>query len=90
MMQKYKIKVNNEAESKEAKELFKQLGYGNGSAENNHESIQTWSDGIVTSHSKHSEVNDDFKELTLHQLRDLVVLHRNDAKDATHKHNVEH
>ena len=88
-MNNYKIKVNNEAESKEAQDLFEQLGFkwagdhpGNGDwyshlyAENSiccYLSPYVWG-GLV----------DRFKEITLSQLRDLVVLHRKDVKDATH------
>ena len=90
-MNNYKIKVNNEAESKEAQDLFEQLGFTwagdypeNGDwyshlyAENSnccYLSPYVW-DGLV----------DRFKEITLPQLRDLVVLHRNDVNDATHKY----
>ncbi|MCM1957898.1 hypothetical protein NCZ17_00745 [Acinetobacter modestus] len=77
-MNNYKIKVNNEAESKEAQELFFELGAKCSSVENNHESIQMWSDGIITSHSKHDEVNYNFKELTLPQLRDIVSKSKNE------------
>lgn len=88
-MNNYKIKVNNEAESREAQDLFEQLGFmwasdypENGDwyshlyAENSiccYLSPYVWG-GLV----------DRFKEITLSQLRDLVVLHRKDVKDATH------
>ncbi|OTL66908.1 hypothetical protein B9Y25_05370, partial [Acinetobacter baumannii] len=89
-MDNYKIKVKDEAESKEAQELFEQLGF-------------KWAgdypvDGDWYSHLYAENSNccylspyvwgglgDRFKELTLPQLRDLVVLRRNDVKDATHK-----
>ena len=86
-MEQFKIRVNNEAESKEAQELFFALGAKCAEVENNHESIQLWGDATITSHSKHDEVDDYcFKEITLPKLRDIVVLHRNDVKDATHKY----
>ncbi|ELW9386425.1 TPA: hypothetical protein OXO77_003203 [Acinetobacter baumannii] len=89
-MDNYKIKVKDEAESKEAQELFEQLGF-------------KWAgdypvDGDWYSHLYAENSNccylspyvwgglgDRFKELTLPQLQDLVVLKRNDVKDATHK-----
>ncbi|HEE6636137.1 TPA: hypothetical protein R7S54_001536 [Acinetobacter baumannii] len=89
-MHNYKIKVKDEAESKEAQELFEQLGF-------------KWAgdypvDGDWYSHLYAENSNccylspyvwgglgDRFKELTLPQLQDLVVLKRNDVKDATHR-----
>lgn len=90
-MNNYKIRVNNEAESREAQELFFELGYKH-----------KW-DGAVVKESWNKarfvyaedkilwsgNCSDDFaecnfQELTLPQLRDLVVLHRNDVMDATH------
>ncbi|EPO5208677.1 hypothetical protein ACWP6S_000721 [Acinetobacter baumannii] len=89
-MDNYKIKVKDEAESKEAQELFEQLGF-------------KWAgdypvDGDWYSHLYAENSNccylspyvwgglgDRFKELILPQLQDLVVLKRNDVKDATHK-----
>lgn len=88
-MNNHKIRVNNEAESKEAQELFFELGYKH-----------KW-DGAVVKESWNKarfvyaedkilwsgNCSDDFEEcsfqeLTLPQLRDLVVLHRNDIDDA--------
>lgn len=82
-MSNYKIKVNNEAESKEAQELFKQIGCG----VVNH--IDSEKGFIVASKGATNPLNFDYwciveNEITLPQLRDLVVLHRNDMKDATH------
>jgi len=86
-MNNYKIKVNNEAESKEVRSLLVNLGY-----------VDSGSDrlGLVYTVGKRIGCDDikhwnyytgvGCKELTLPQLRDLVVLHRNDVKDATHKH----
>ncbi|WP_151791988.1 hypothetical protein [Acinetobacter soli] len=90
-MNNYKIRVNNEAESREAQELFFELGYKH-----------KW-DGAVVKESWNKarfvyaedkilwsgNCSDDFaecnfQELTLPQLRDLVVLHRDDYTDATH------
>ncbi|WP_151976572.1 hypothetical protein [Acinetobacter soli] len=92
-MNNYKIRVNNEAESREAQELFFELG-------------AKWRDAVDSKSIIDSSldypflvvVNEGFlylttnsyekkEELTLPQLRDLVVLHRNDVKDATHTDN---
>jgi len=87
-MDNYKIKVKDEAESKEAQELFVQLGYELDTFFGNYEPNTKWvlackdgsmgcaSDGMA----KHT-----LKELTLPQLRDLVVLKRNDVKDANYR-----
>lgn len=96
-MSNYKIKVNNESESREAQELFFELGYEwNGSGK---EVIKRRIGLIFTKefHGKEiicysckgdEDIWSDYegKELTIPQLRDLVVLHRNDVNDATHKY----
>ncbi|MFX9033055.1 hypothetical protein ABTN36_07825 [Acinetobacter baumannii] len=83
-MDNYKIKVNDEAESKEAQELFFELGY----IVVNH--VDNEKGFIVVSKEADSPFNFDYwcsvdKELTLPQLRDLVVLKRNDVKDANYR-----
>lgn len=84
-MDNYKIKVKDEAESKEAQELFFELGYKlhePGRARLHKVNwISSFDDGEIC-----LDANDvtDHKELTIPQLRDLVVLKRNDVKDATH------
>lgn len=88
-MENYKIKVNNEAESKEAQELFFELGYSwlLGKVEIKYidePSLIATLNGISFCGDMDHFHKFDAKELTLHQLRDLVVLHRNDVKDATH------
>lgn len=89
MMENLKVKVNNEAESKEAQWLFFELGYkwACGKKQNTainecptvirgHDSgCMTWSIASESYYEHH-------KEITLPQLRDLVVLKRNDPKDA--------
>ena len=86
-MNNYKIKLNNEAESREAQDLFEQLGFKwSGDYPENGD----WYSHIYAENSYccylspyvWSGLADTFKELTLTQLRDLVVLHRNDVKDA--------
>lgn len=86
-MDNYKIKVKYEAESKEAQELLKQLGYKiecfvpagfpRWIATTNHGEDYWYSTGfeLVSQLGR-------FQELTLPQLRDLVVLKRNDINDA--------
>lgn len=87
-MDNYKIKVKDEAESKEAQELLLSLGYGWGTQSEN-KAIHLDKPFLYTngafiefgeSQSIFSEASK--KELTLPQLRDLVVLKRNDVKDA--------
>ncbi|MDR4101421.1 hypothetical protein VV801_018535, partial [Acinetobacter baumannii] len=87
-MDNYKIKVNDEAESKEAQELFFELGYswlGCGKYYNrigNYTFITAYPDEMLL---RMGWGGDTDKELTLPQLQDLVVLKRNDVKDATHR-----
>lgn len=86
-MDNYKIKVKDEAESKEAQELFFELGYSwlcCGKYYNrigNYTFITAYPDEMLL---RMGWGGDTDKELTLPQLRDLVVLKRNDVKDATH------
>lgn len=88
-MEKLKVKVGNEAESKEVQELFFELGY-------------VWHDTKCKTQMRYVEpvyyssfddmelacdvcdVNHKHKEITLPELRDMVVLRRNDVGDATH------
>ena len=73
MMEKYKIKVNNEAESKEAQELFEKLGYRfscmHYSDEDN--SLQVFDGGSGSLFEDHDSCS--HQELTISQLRDLVA-----------------
>ncbi len=86
-MDNYKIKVNDEAESKEAQELLKQLGF----QEEGFTGIglpcylATWDGGYADYYFVSLSEGRKREELTLPQLRDLVVLKRNDVKDATHE-----
>ncbi|MDU4393239.1 MAG: hypothetical protein E7I55_04515 [Acinetobacter ursingii] len=87
-MNNCKIRVNNEAESREAQELFFELGYRSGIASNNHFPVLVvahdcgYGPESTTAISMDHEHHKCYAELTLHQLRDLVVLHRNDIDDA--------
>ncbi|MEN8395990.1 hypothetical protein ABFO98_17610 [Acinetobacter baumannii] len=90
-MDNYKIKVKDEAESKEAQELFFELGFQHrwdGAVLK-----KSWStarlvyveNGILWSGNCSDDFHEcEFQELTLPQLRDLVVLKRNDINNATH------
>ncbi|EOW9593519.1 hypothetical protein [Acinetobacter baumannii] len=86
-MDNYKIKVNDEAESKEAQELFFELGYSwlcCGKYYNrigNYTFITAYPDEMLLRMGWGGDAD---KEITLPQLRDLVVLKRNDVNDATH------
>jgi len=87
-MDNYKIKVNEEAESKEAQELFFELGYSWFGCGKHYSSIGNFN--YITAYPDEMRLRmgwggDTQEELTLPQLRDLVVLHRNDVKDATHE-----
>jgi hypothetical protein len=94
MLENYKIKVKDEAESKEAQELFFKLGYGwNNSSLGGKTGIKYTDEpalyATATSLSFCGDMDHfhkfNAKELTLPQLRDLVVLKRNDVKDANYK-----
>lgn len=86
-MDNYKIKVKDEAESKEAQELLKQLGF----QEEGFTGIglpcylATWDGGYADYYFGSLSEGRKREELPLPQLRDLVVLKRNDVKDATHR-----
>jgi hypothetical protein len=91
----YKIRVANEAESKEAQGLFFELGYkwlsGGKKAQHLEQSCSSsfgylvaWSTGCFTNVIQCGCGNEVAKELTIHQLRDMVVLKRNNPKDSTH------
>ena len=85
-MYSYKVRVNNEAESKEVQELFFELGgdfyFGGKIYCNTHLGLVTINkDGLMAN----IELDGfEYKELTTQQLRDLVVLKRNCVGDATH------
>ena len=79
----YKIRVANEAESKEAQELFFELGY---MVVNNMDCEKGY---IVASKNAESPINFDYwydvkNTITIPQLKDMVVLKRGDVSDATH------
>jgi hypothetical protein len=94
-MKDLKIRVADEAESKEAQELFFGLGYywayknlGKKLLLSKKDIyLYAESDGTLGAGTHQDEVffNNWFgKEITIQELKDLVVLKRNDPKDATH------
>lgn len=90
LMDNYKIKVKDEAESKEAQELFFDLGYEWRDSKRDITNLDAThiyaDDGVLTfGFNDFNFRGSDNEELTLPQLRDLVVLKRNDVKDATHE-----
>ncbi|MCH7390275.1 hypothetical protein [Acinetobacter dispersus] len=89
-MDNYKIKVNDEAESKEAISLLVQLGYVD-SESDRFGLVYTISKKIGCDRLIHWDYYTALgcQELTLPQLRDLVVLHRNDVKDANYESTYE-
>lgn len=89
-MDNYKIKVKDEAESKEAQELFFELGFAWLCSKKDITNLNIVfiyaKDGVLTAGlNDHNFAEAEHKELTLPQLRDLVMLKRNDVKDATHR-----
>lgn len=85
-MENLKIRVNSEAESKEVQELFLELGFRKGNCHNNYPKLVVTDvyDGDKYSSGAHIGTHPQNKEITIQQLRDMVVLKRNDIKDATH------
>ena len=91
-MENLKIKVSNEAESREAQELFFELGcdyktlpkktpiyYARYLFVSCRGVMQVGSKNESNHFNAHG-----YKEITLPQLRDMVILHRNNPDDATH------
>lgn len=91
----YKIKVENEAESKEAQELFFELGAKRRNILENWKnndyqfawfalgkSGELFNEVVFRDNDSGISCSSMYKEITLPQLRDLVVLKRNDPKDA--------
>ena len=94
-MKDLKIRVDNDAESRKVQELFFELGYkwfsGGNQVQHLKQSCSSsfgylvaWSSGCFTDVIQCGCGNEDAKEITIPQLRDLVVLKRNDVGDATH------
>lgn len=89
-MDNYKIKVKDEAESKEAQELFFELGF---KWAGDYPENGDWYSHLYTEKSTccylspyvWGGLGDRFQEITIAELRDLVVLKRNDVKDANYE-----
>ena len=86
-MENLKVYVKNEAESKEVQDLFFELGgdfyFGGKLHCNTHSRLVTINkDGLM---ANLEFAGFDYVEITLQQLRDLVVLKRNDVNDANFK-----
>lgn len=85
-MSNYKIVVNDKYERKEAQDLFVQLGFNDDFRIYQYPCyLATWNGDFSDYKIGCLDTRRERKEITLPQLRDLVVLHRNDVKDATHK-----
>lgn len=87
-MENLKVKVNNEAESKEAQELFFELGFKwidigavYYKTSPNFKYITAYHDGKTLAQGNGVDAK---KQITIPQLRDMVVLKRNCVDDATH------
>lgn len=85
----YKIKVVNEVENREVQDLFRELGGEWGSrVDSDHydKEFLYLTNGIIEYDDSISEFEsvDECEEITLPELRDLVVLKRNSIEDATH------
>lgn len=85
-MENLKVYVKNEAESEEAQELLFELGYdyyfaGKTICNTNLGLVTANEDGLMAA----IEIDGfDYKEVTIQQLKDMVVLKRNSVEDATH------
>ena len=86
-MENYKVKFSSEAESKEVQELFEQLSglkYKNATIETRIGMFALENGSMYSDYMSHYD-DYDCEEITIPQLRDLVVLKRNSIEDATHK-----
>ena len=89
-MSNYKIRVNSEVENKEVQGIFKILGGAwseHVKADHYDKEFLYLTNGVIEYDDLLSEflAVDECKEITLPELRDLVVLKRNDVGDATHE-----
>ena len=85
MLGNFKIKVNNELESKEAQELFFELGYcwntGLGVKNLDAKFLYAKRNTITMGYCSDNFSDSGSEQLTLSKLRDLVVSYRNDMND---------
>ena len=91
-MKDLKIKVNSESESKEAQELFFKLGYywniGLEVRNLGAKFLYVSNNQIKMGYCSDNFSNTNYREITLAELRDMVVLKRNDVNDATHENSM--
>lgn len=88
-MQNLKIKVNSEAESKEAQELLFKLGAKKALPDivcfsKNVRAVCCICNSVLVNTISFESCSSELKEITLPELRDMVVLKRNCISDATH------
>lgn len=87
-MEILKVKVNSESEREETANLLEQLGGDLHQFGINRVGIVIFTNGVIycdyTYQEKHYDSKYGCKEITIPQLRDLVILKRNDVSDATH------
>ena len=85
-MENYKVLVSSESESKEVQDLFFELGgdfcFGGKLHCNTHLGLVTINKNGLMANIELEGF--DYKEITINQLRDMVVLKRNSIDDATH------
>ena len=81
-MENYEVKVNNWDESKEVQELYIALGATCGVEQITSRWVCLYYK-LITFYDLLPNVN--FKQVTIQQLRDLVVLKRNDINDANYE-----
>ena len=89
-MENLKIKVNSETESKEVQELFFELGAkkilpDSVCYSSDVKAVCLIGDCVLVNTISFESCCDSLKEITLPELRDLVVLKRNSIDDATHE-----
>lgn len=91
VMQNYKVEVKNHVEGMEAQKLFFELGYKwvaggkyNPAINEIPTIIRCHDSGCMTWSLKSELLYKDHEEVTIQELRDMVVLKRNDVGDATH------
>ena len=87
-MEKFKVRVNSLLDSNSAQELLASAGYrrkyNNFTLRNGWVCFDSDNNILCVCSSQAGKELDDYKEISLQELRDMVVLKRNDQKDRTH------
>ena len=85
-MERLKVKVSSEAESREAQDLFFELGYSNKAKFTKQDFIRFngWICALDDGSCDYSPISETDRKITLQELRDMVVLKRNDVGDANY------